>query len=221
MDKRTGKKCIMLGARELTIVWGDTSSYWAWQHHPDSRFKSIRVKKSYNFLLPILILCLFNVGVGIRFAEVAVLLNVWWLEMRGRISCRILSPKTTYAVYFVFNMEKHKYGFDIDPADAIVGIIGTENLNHRKIVCLDLDYNSQRLRRLQPWGWRTQSEDMSRSEQPKKRHDGWFEIELGEFGSCDGDDEVEISLMEVKGNSSKGGLVVEGIEIRPKHIPVV
>ncbi|KAA0058310.1 F-box protein PP2-B10-like [Cucumis melo var. makuwa] len=45
-------------------------------------------------------------------------------------------PKTTYAVYFVFKMrETSYYGFNIDPVDAIVGILGTKN--HPKIICLD------------------------------------------------------------------------------------
>ncbi|XP_038878468.1 F-box protein PP2-B10-like [Benincasa hispida] len=187
LEKWSGKKCIMLGARDLSIVWGDTSYYWSWEHHTDSRF-----------------------------AEVAVLLDVWWLEIRGRISCRMLSPKTTYAAYFVFKMRQRRYyGFNINPADATVGILGTEP--HRKSVCLDpyLD-NPQRRRRHAPWMMRPQSEDMAGLEWPPERHDGWFEIELGEFESGDGDDEVEMALMEVKGSSAKSGLVVEGIEIRPK-----
>lgn len=153
---------------------------------------------------------------GIRFAEVAVLLNVWWLEIRGRISCRMLSPKTTYAVYFVFKMTDPDYcGFDIDPADATVGILGTEN--HRRSVCLDpyLD-NPQQRHSYATWMMRPQSESMSGSERPQERHDGWFEIELGEFQSGDEDDEIEIVLKEVKGSSAKSGLIVEGIEIRPK-----
>ncbi|CAK9329819.1 unnamed protein product [Citrullus colocynthis] len=187
LEKWSGKKCIMLGARDLSVVWGDTPFYWVWKHRPDSRF-----------------------------AEVAVLLNVWWLEIRGRISCRMLSPKTTYAVYFVFKMRRRNYyGFDIDPADATVGILGTEN--QRKSVCLDPYLKNPRPRYDNvPFVIRPRSEDMAGLEQPQKRHDGWFEIELGEFQSGDGDDEVEMSLKEVKGTTGKIGLVVEGIEIRPK-----
>ncbi|TYK09505.1 F-box protein PP2-B10-like [Cucumis melo var. makuwa] len=190
LEKWTGKKCIMLGARDLSITWGENSDYWTWEDHPDSRF-----------------------------AEVAVLIYVWWLEIRGRLSCRMLSPKTVYAVYFVFNIEESSYyGFNIDPPDATVGILGHEN--HPKSVCLDpyLDQPRQRQRqRRAPWERRPQSEHMPALDRPHKRHDGWFEIELGEFISGDDvDDELEMALKEVKGSSSKGGLVVEGIEIRPK-----
>ncbi|KAJ6974228.1 F-box protein PP2-B15-like [Populus alba x Populus x berolinensis] len=52
---------------------------------------------------------------------------------------------------------------------------------------------------------------------PSERDDGWLEIELGEFFSGENDEEVKMSLMEVKGHHLKGGLIIEGIEIRPKH----
>lgn len=30
IDKRSGKKCYMIGARRLSITWGDTQTYWQW-----------------------------------------------------------------------------------------------------------------------------------------------------------------------------------------------
>lgn len=57
---------------------------------------------------------------------------------------------------------------------------------------------------------------MSRAKQPQERHDGWFEIELGELRNNVGDDEVEFFLKEVNCNYSKSGLIVQGIDIRPK-----
>ena len=55
-----------------------------------------------------------------------------------------------------------------------------------------------------------------------EREDGWFEIELGGFYNVGGDyddnnNEVKMCLKEVNGEHLKGGLIVEGIEIRPKH----
>ena len=50
-----------------------------------------------------------------------------------------------------------------------------------------------------------------------ERENGWMEIELGEFFSGEANEEVKMSLMEVKGYQLKGGLVIEGIEVRPKH----
>lgn len=56
---------------------------------------------------------------------------------------------------------------------------------------------------------------------PRRRDDGWTEIELGEFYNDreEGENgEVYIQLFEVKGGQWKNGLVIEGIEIRPKSI---
>uniref|UniRef100_A0A7N2L8A3 Uncharacterized protein n=1 Tax=Quercus lobata TaxID=97700 RepID=A0A7N2L8A3_QUELO len=45
---------------------------------------------------------------------------------------------------------------------------------------------------------------------PGERKDGWIEIKLGYFYNDEGDEEV-------KGEHLKGGLIVEGIELRPKE----
>lgn len=38
MEKKSGKKCYLVGARELGIAWGvDTPWYWEWKSHPESR----------------------------------------------------------------------------------------------------------------------------------------------------------------------------------------
>lgn len=53
-------------------------------------------------------------------------------------------------------------------------------------------------------------------QRPSKREDGWMEIELGEFFVGEEGEEVIMKLMEVKGYQLKGGLIIEGIEVRPK-----
>ncbi|VVA26186.1 PREDICTED: F-box [Prunus dulcis] len=37
LEKQSGKKCYMVGARELTVIWGDTPPYWQWISLPESR----------------------------------------------------------------------------------------------------------------------------------------------------------------------------------------
>ncbi|KAK6119061.1 hypothetical protein DH2020_047198 [Rehmannia glutinosa] len=49
------------------------------------------------------------------------------------------------------------------------------------------------------------------------RGDGWLEVELGEFYNDGSEKEVKMEFREIKGEQLKGGLVVEGIELRPKH----
>ncbi|XVF31431.1 hypothetical protein REPUB_Repub16aG0145500 [Reevesia pubescens] len=54
---------------------------------------------------------------------------------------------------------------------------------------------------------------------PYNREDGWIEIELGNFYNHQSTDvEVKMCLKEVIGTHLKGGLVVEGIELRPKQL---
>lgn len=68
-----------------------------------------------------------------------------------------------------------------------------------------------------PWaGSNLPENNMSELEQLRTRPDGWFEIEMGEFRTDGAGDEVEVVLMEFNGSSPKSGLVVEGIEMRPK-----
>ncbi|KAK9183375.1 hypothetical protein WN944_026527 [Citrus x changshan-huyou] len=38
LEKESGKKCYMAGARSLCIAWGDTPKYWKWTSLPQSRY---------------------------------------------------------------------------------------------------------------------------------------------------------------------------------------
>ncbi|XP_065857084.1 F-box protein At2g02240-like [Euphorbia lathyris] len=97
LDKLSGKKSFMLSARDLMIIWGDTPRYWRWSN---SRNNS-------------------------RFAEVAELIAVCWLEIRGKIKATMLSPETHYTAYLVYKTTVTTYGFD-NPVEVNVGISGAE-----------------------------------------------------------------------------------------------
>ncbi|XP_030461255.2 F-box protein At2g02240-like [Syzygium oleosum] len=209
LDRHSGKKCIMLSARALSITWGDTPRYWSWNRIPDSRF-----------------------------AEVAELISVCWLEIRGTISSRMLSPGTRYAAYLVFKSTPASYGFEFQSVEVGAGFAGDEAGKRERSVYLSRENNTrgpQPRRRfgrigfhalLTPFelvnedcdgGSPTPSPADANGDYPKERRDGWSEIELGEFFTKDGEDgEVEMSVLETKGGNWKAGLVVEGIEIRPK-----
>ncbi|RWR96600.1 F-box protein PP2-B11 [Cinnamomum micranthum f. kanehirae] len=90
IEKRTGRKCYTLSARKLWITWGDTPMYWKWTSLPESRFP-----------------------------EVAELLDVWWLEISGKIDAHLLSPKTTYKAYLVIKLGEEAYGLDY-PAETSI-----------------------------------------------------------------------------------------------------
>ena len=83
LEKGRGKKCYMLAARELTIIWGDTPRYWEWFSVPESRF-----------------------------SEIACLKNVCWLQIKGMINGHLISLETNYTAYLVFKLSENSYGFD-------------------------------------------------------------------------------------------------------------
>ncbi|XP_011036726.1 PREDICTED: putative F-box protein PP2-B12 isoform X1 [Populus euphratica] len=199
LEKKSGKKCYMLSARDLIIVWGDTPTYWQWNSDPSSRF-----------------------------GEVAELISVCWLEIRGKINATMLSPATLYTACLVFRPTGGLHGLDNQPVEVGVGLVGSEC--GKRNVYLDSERGRRQQyhfvnRRIGLFN-RCRIVGMPASEParenngqyPKKRGDGWLEIELGEFFCKEGEGrELEMSVQEVKGGDWKGGLIVEGIEIRPKE----
>nr|GMD70113.1 F-box protein PP2-B10-like [Ipomoea batatas] len=81
LDKRSGKKCFMIAAKELNISWGNNRSYWVLKSHPDSRFSSV-----------------------------ASLRSICRLDIRGKIAAQTLSETTNYAAYLVFRLPDNPYG---------------------------------------------------------------------------------------------------------------
>ncbi|XP_028770093.1 F-box protein At2g02240-like [Neltuma alba] len=132
LDKFSGAECFMLSSKNLSIVWGSTPEYWWWPSVPESRFQ-----------------------------EVAELLDVCWLEIRGRINTRMLSPSTLYTAYLVFKLTANAKGFKNKPVEVSVGIAGNDNDAQRQIVFLDPQ--------------EAQGENLN-GQYPNERADGWLEI---------------------------------------------
>ncbi|XP_073102510.1 putative F-box protein PP2-B12 [Elaeis guineensis] len=196
LDKSSGAKCYMLSGRQLFIVWGDTPHYWTWHPLPDSRF-----------------------------SEVAELVDVCWLEIRGKIESSILTPKTTYAAYLIFKVDQNSHGLGFLNQETTVKLgaqVSTHTVNVQPIVA-ERQRNGHRWHFLNS-SWNAILEGHADAEQneiaaraPQERADGWMEMEMGEFYNDEGEDgEVEMSLMEVKRLNWKSGLIIQGIEIRPK-----
>lgn len=150
-----------------------------------------------------------------RFPEVACLTLVWWLELRGKIHTSMLSPGTKYAAYLVYKMKTESYyGFCLFPGEVSVHISG-EDKNVQN-VCMDPFFieDGEEPR----WNENAYPDDFLILPRAKKRQDGWLEIELGHYFTGEGDDcELEMELMEVRGGVAKSGMIVQGIEIRPKR----
>uniref|UniRef100_A0A0E0K6P9 F-box domain-containing protein n=1 Tax=Oryza punctata TaxID=4537 RepID=A0A0E0K6P9_ORYPU len=212
LDRRSGAKCVMLSARALSIAWGDDPSRWRWT--PD---------------LP-----------GSRFPEVAELLDVCWLEITGKLQLSLLSPATTYAAYLVYSFADYTTGLECNigmptPMATVTVVSGggtsrpapattehkiclqhmgeDETIMHRQELVIRLRKDFGRKVRFDP--------DMD-IRCPRMRDGGggggWREVELGEFAVPAGGGEdgvVEVSFKEETGRW-KTGLIVQGIELRPK-----
>ncbi|WCJ44646.1 F-box family protein [Euphorbia peplus] len=174
LDKRSGKKCYMISARGLSIIWSDTPQYWRW------------IKSDANS----------------RFKENAELRSVCWLEIKGKINSRMLSTTTNYGVYLVYKLRERSYGFEYQAVEATAGLV-EDGGNENRLRSLYLGVGI---------GEREDQEVVI-----IERRDGWLEIELGEFFNKEGEDgDMEMSVKEVKHLNWKRGLLVQGIEIRPK-----
>ncbi|XP_065852066.1 F-box protein PP2-B10-like [Euphorbia lathyris] len=206
LDKWSGKKMIMLSARDLIIEWSDTVRYWEWSN---AQHKS-------------------------RFAEVAGLINVYWLEIRGKIKATMLSPETHYTAHLVYRLVAASHGLDTYPVEVNVGISGAEGDYSKRSLYLDprkerRQRNQVVVRRVGLCGYMhamtlqlpapvtENNNDHHNHIRPKERQDGWLEIELGDyFNRQDEVGDLEISILETNADHLKNGLLIQGIDIRPK-----
>ncbi|CAI8615396.1 unnamed protein product [Vicia faba] len=167
IEKKTGKICYMLSARELSITFGNTPLYWSWKHVQ-----------------------------GSRFAEAAELRTIWWLEIKGAINIEMLSPKTTYKAYLKVKIADRAYGLDLLPSEVSIEV--GDYKSHEKV------YIHSHCKRNGKFSCNCECDDE------------WLEIELGSFYTESVQvQEVRMCLKEVKGEHLKGGLIIDGIELRP------
>ncbi|KAK3441576.1 hypothetical protein EUGRSUZ_B01903 [Eucalyptus grandis] len=107
------------------------------------------------------------------------------------------SPNTLYKAYLIMKISHRAYRLDVMPSQASIEL-------QNQVV------NKQ--------GPGVEGEEKV----PMEREDGWMEVELGELlnGGCGGNhhEVVKVRFKEVKGYQLKGGLVIEGDEVRPKRI---
>ncbi|KAJ1692402.1 hypothetical protein LUZ63_009100 [Rhynchospora breviuscula] len=147
-----------------------------------------------------------------RFNECAELSAVCWLEIKRTIDSNILTIHTAYAAYLVFKLAPNAYGLSNPLQTAKITVAGDTVSEH--FVCL----NVRERETPNPW-WGGEIEEITDDViLPSERQDGWWEVELGEFYSGDGiDGEVGMSFVEIRGGLWKNGLIVQGIEVRPRQ----
>lgn len=167
--------------------------------------------KLYTDSLIIFTCCMYILN---RFAEVAELVMVCWLEIQGTINTKMLSPNTTYGAYLIVKFPDRAFGLETLPSE-----VSVEVGDHRSRGTVYLRCNAgirTKLGRVSVDTLRSRDVGGGVERVIEKREDGWLEIELGDFYNDGSEREVKMSLREVKGQHLKGGIVVEGIELRPK-----
>ncbi|XP_057778771.1 F-box protein PP2-B15-like [Salvia miltiorrhiza] len=139
-----------------------------------------------------------------RFSEAAELVMVSWLELHAKVKMGTLSPNTTYAAYLILQLVNRAFGLDVVASEASIEI---GNYKTKRTIYVD-KYKIQGLNELKE----------GENSVIRPRGDGWLEVELGEFHSNGRKEEEEVNIWfrETKGVHLKGGIVVEGIELRPK-----
>ncbi|KAL0694597.1 hypothetical protein Bca4012_061777 [Brassica carinata] len=191
IEKLTGNISYVLSARDLFITWSDQRHYWCWSHRSDSRF-----------------------------SEAVQLIMTNWLEVKGKIQTGVLSPNTSYGAYLIMKVTKRAYGLDLVPAETWIKVgNGEKKTKTSYLSCLG--YKKQQMEEGLFHAQRMAKKDEiigSHREEPEMRDDGWMEIEIGGFETGrEGDkEEVVMSVTEVEGYQLKGGIVIDGIEVRPK-----
>ncbi|CAH8355294.1 unnamed protein product [Eruca vesicaria subsp. sativa] len=138
-----------------------------------------------------------------RFNKIPELLYINWVTISGEMHTRYLSPRTHYSVYIVFKTKNGCPGLGHAPVNTSVGLIGQED-SHNYIYFVGP---------LSPGPW--VAPEPGEVTRPEAREDGWMESELGEFYNDSCCDDISFSL-EKFSESSKSGLIIQGIEFRPR-----
>ncbi|CAN1234252.1 F-box protein PP2-B1 [Linum perenne] len=221
LDKRSGKKCYMISSRELYITWGDTPRYWKWIPEPDSRFGAAAEL------------------VGVCWLEIKGTITTSMLSPATLYTSYLVFKPTQGSYGFDYQPVEVSVGVSDSEKSVRTAFLdagGVERIKRRvQVVTAPRRLGSiARFSRGRVLGFlpHVPVQAMSNNDDggsggdrvggiyPKERDDGWFEVELGDFLSkkCGVNDEevLEMCVNEVKGGNWKGGLVIQGIEIRPK-----
>ncbi|KAJ9703213.1 hypothetical protein PVL29_004840 [Vitis rotundifolia] len=177
LEKRSGKKCFMLAAREVVLINREANLSWCF------------VRKSTQHLVP-----------KSGFSQYAYLHGVVSLRIEGVINACMLSPRTNYAAYLVFNL-KQNY------ASGLEDVVVKSSIKIGDKTTTRWSYLKRRMTKQMVWYC---------PQDPTVRKDGWLEIELGGIFRKGGEDiKMKIEQLDC---IWKCGLMVEGIEIRPRDM---
>ncbi|KAJ1692408.1 hypothetical protein LUZ63_009106 [Rhynchospora breviuscula] len=125
-----------------------------------------------------------------RFVDVVEKTEMCFLNVVGKIDSKMLSRETRYAAYLVYKVKETSN--DLVPR------------RHPVMLCTSVTINRNM----------TTKEFACNNEIPQE----WWEVEIGEFYIENGEEgEVKLMLAEIGGALCRTGLIILGIDIRPKH----
>nr|GMC61443.1 putative late blight resistance protein homolog R1B-17 [Ipomoea batatas]GME17844.1 putative late blight resistance protein homolog R1B-17 [Ipomoea batatas] len=124
--------------------------------------------------------------------EVAEVLEVWWLDIRGTVDTMRLEKMTCYSAYLLYKIKLSHRGMDLTYSSSLRYVNDNRSISEKQVSLAGTTSSSA------------------------YRNNEWMEIKLGEFSVDDGNEGVvEIRLWNTADKDSKSGLVVRAIEIRP------
>lgn len=152
-------------ARGLNIVWGNYSRYWQWNKIKEEERK-------------------------IQAEEAAVLLQVNWLEVTGKIDLNnSFVANQAYTIYYVIKFRADAFGWHSAPIKFKVRVNGEETGHETHVL-----------------------------ESYRVKHDEWHEVPGGDFVvPTKAEGSVEFGMFEIDSDWWKGSMVIAGIKISPKH----
>ncbi|KAJ4775569.1 F-box family protein [Rhynchospora pubera] len=125
-----------------------------------------------------------------RFVDVAEKTAMCFLNVVGKIDSELLSRETRYAAYLVYKVKETSN--DLVPPQYPIVLCTSVTINRHKTI----------------------KEFACNDEIPQE----WWEAEIGEFYIENGEEgEIKLMLAEICGAFYRTGLIIQGIDIRPKH----
>ncbi|XP_052174877.1 uncharacterized protein PHLOEM PROTEIN 2-LIKE A4-like [Diospyros lotus] len=160
-----GPDCIP--ARALNIVWGSHTRYWEWIKMEEGVMGKSQTPDS---------------------KEAAMLIQINWLAVTGKIDMKRLEAGKTYTVYYIVKFQVDAFGWHSVPVQFMVRVTGKEY-----------------------------AQKSAKLEQYQAKPDEWHEVPGGEFtapSDGEGAGSVEFGMFEVDSDWWKGGLVLAGVKIK-------
>ncbi|KAJ0980801.1 hypothetical protein J5N97_009056 [Dioscorea zingiberensis] len=196
---------VSIPARGLNISWGNDCRFWKFVDAPKDgssgsmlrvwekvgSFRSINLqfwKRLFSRLKPV------TSSLNIPDGDAAELVQVNDLEVKGRIDLehkeRFFSPEKTYEIFYIIKFKSDAFGWDACP------------------ISLELTApNGQKIKR---------SEHFERY--TKKSSEDWHHVSGGEFNiRSELKGRVEFGMYEIQTSYWKGGMILYGVQIKPKN----